>query len=124
MFNARISRIVGVGAALALFGCSQNDSDITKQVQERLAAGAVTDQVHVSTQRRIVHLEGVVSDTNELNRAEMAARNVPGILAVDNRLVVQNPVNLTGATATPPPAPGPNGPASPTSPVSPSPAAP
>lgn len=117
MLNVRIPRIIGVGAVLALFACSQNDSDITKRVQERLAADAVTDQVHVSTQRRIVQLEGVVSDSNELNRAEMAARNVPGILAVDNRLVVQNPVNLTSATATRPSPAGPTGPNSPTPPT-------
>jgi hypothetical protein len=95
------ARILAGAAIAALGACTQNDTEITKRVQDRLAAEAVTDQVHVTTQRRIVHLEGVVADTHELNRAEMAARNTPGILAVDNRLVVQNPVNLTGATSTP-----------------------
>jgi hypothetical protein len=89
-------RILALSAALALAGCSQNDDQITRQVQDRLVQEGVADQVQVSTQRRIVTLEGVVNDVPELNRAEMAARNVPGILGVDNRLVVKNPVNVTG----------------------------
>jgi hypothetical protein len=89
-------RIIGLSAALAMAGCTQNDDEITRRVQERLASDGIADQVKVTTQRRVVTLEGVVGDTPELNRAEMAARNVPGILGVDNRLVVKNPVNVTG----------------------------
>ena len=94
------ARTIAAIALLALGACSQNDDEITRRVQDRLAASAVSDQVKVSTQRRIVHLEGVVQDTNELNRAEMSARDIPGVLGVDNRLVVQSPVNVTGATTT------------------------
>ena len=116
------ARTIAAVALLALGACTQNDDEITRRVQDRLAASAVSDQVKVSTQRRIVHLEGVVQDTNELNRAEMSARDIPGVLGVDNRLVIQNPVNVTGATVTPP-RPSPEGPTTP--PVSPSnPAAP
>jgi hypothetical protein len=89
-------RTIGMSALLMLGACSANDTQITKNVQERLAADGLTEDVHVTTQRRIVHLDGVVDDTNELNRAEMAARNVPGVLGVDNRIVVKNPVNVTG----------------------------
>lgn len=103
------ARNIAALALLALGACSQNDDEITRRVQDRLASSAVSDQVKVSTERRIVHLEGVVQDTNELNRAEMAARDIPGVLGVDNRLVIQNPVNTTGATATPP-SPSPAGP--------------
>jgi hypothetical protein len=90
-------RTIGLSVLLAVSGCSANDSQITKSVQDRLAADGLTDDVHVKTERRIVHLDGVVDDTNELNRAEMAARNVPGVLGVDNRIVVKNPVNVTGS---------------------------
>jgi hypothetical protein len=90
-------RTIGLSLVLALGACSSNDKEITKNVQERLAADGVTGEVNVSTQRRIVQLEGVVETTNELNRAEMAARDVPGVIGVDNRIVVKNPVNITGA---------------------------
>ena len=92
-------RIALATALLALTACAQNDTDITKHVQARLTADGIADQVHVSTNDRIVRLEGVVPTQTELNRAEMDARHEPGVLAVDNRLVVQAPVNLTGAAA-------------------------
>ena len=98
-------RILAVSALVALGACTQNDTNITQRVQDRLAEAAVSDQVTVSTLRRIVHLEGVVHDTNELNRAEMAARNVPGVIAVDNRLVVQAGVTTTGGIMNAPPSP-------------------
>lgn len=90
---------ITVVAMLALGGCTENDKQITQRVQDRLAVeGVAPEQVHVSTLRRVVVLEGVVNDNTELNRAEMAAREVPGIMGVDNRLVVKNPVNTTSAT--------------------------
>ena len=116
-------RIIAVSALLALGACSQTDLETTRRVQARLADEGVTDQVKVTTDRRVVVLEGVVADNAELNRIELAARNTPGILGVDNRLVVQNPVNLTGGEQKLPPSPaGPKpatGPLSPTAPVAP-----
>jgi osmotically-inducible protein OsmY len=94
-----------MSAALALAACTQNDDEITRRVRDRLTNDGIADQVQVSTQRRIVTLEGVVNDVPEMNRAEMAARNVPGILGVDNRIVVKNPVNITGGQMEPPRAP-------------------
>ncbi len=91
-------RTIAMFAALALAGCTQNDTEITQRVQDRLAQEGMTNQIKVDTTRRIVKLEGVVSDRQELNRAEMAARNTPGILGVDNRLVIQNPVSVTGGS--------------------------
>jgi osmotically-inducible protein OsmY len=97
-------RIFAVCAVLAVGACTENDTEITRRVHERLAAEAATDDdIKVSTERRIVVLEGVVTDQNELNRVERATRNVPGILGVDNRIVVQSPVNTTGGTPTPAP---------------------
>lgn len=115
-------RIIAVSALLALGACTQNDVEITRRVQARLADEGVTDQVKVTTERRVVVLEGVVADTSELNRIELAARNTPGILGIDNRLVVQNPVNLTGAQPKTPPSPA--GPNPATAPVAPAPVAP
>lgn len=90
-------RTIALFGVLALAGCTQNDTEITQRVQDRLAEeGLSGNQIKVETTRRIVKLEGVVADRGELNRAEMAARNTPGIMGVDNRLVVQNPVNVTG----------------------------
>ena len=92
-------RTIAVSAMLALAACSQNDNEITQRVQDRLTAEGVSpNQVHVKTERRVVTLEGVVANASELNRLEMAARDVPGIMGIDNRLVVQAPVNVTGAT--------------------------
>jgi len=113
-------RTIALFAVLALAGCTQNDTDITRRVQDRLAEEGLSNQIKVETTRRVVKLEGVVADRQELNRAEMAARNTPGIMGVDNRLVVQAPVNVTGGTidkdkegqtpASPAPTAGPRGP--------------
>jgi hypothetical protein len=106
-------RTLAMVAVLALAGCTQNDTQITQRVQDRLAQEGFTNQINVDTTRRVVKLEGVVSDRTELNRAEMVARNTPGIMGVDNRLVVQNPVNVTGGSMETPPQASPAGPRSP-----------
>jgi hypothetical protein len=108
-------RALAMFAVLALAGCTQNDTEITQRVQDRLAQDGLTNQIKVDTTRRVVKLEGVVSDRAELNRAEMAARNTPGIMGVDSRLVVQNPVNVTGGSMETRglPQPSPAGPRSP-----------
>jgi hypothetical protein len=102
-------RTLAMVAVLALAGCTQNDTQITQRVQDRLAQEGFTNQINVDTTRRVVKLEGVVSDRTELNRAEMVARNTPGIMGVDNRLVVQNPVNVTGGSMETPPQESPAG---------------
>lgn len=93
-------RIIAASGLIALVtcvsACTDNDTAISKTVQERIASEGVTEQLKVTTTRRVVVLEGVVSDMSELNRVEMAARNTPGIMGVDNRLVVQKHVETTG----------------------------
>lgn len=82
-----------------LTACSGNDSALDKAVQDRLAdEGVPNQQIKTTTVRRVVKLEGVVSDTSELNRAEIAARSVKGVIGVDNQLVVKPQVDVTGAT--------------------------
>ena len=114
-------RTLAMFAVLALGGCTQNDTEITHRVQDRLSQEGLSNTIQVETTRRVVKLEGVVADRQELNRAEMAARNTSGIMGVDNRLVVQSPVNVTGGTLDrgtldkePSPPPSPAGPRSPT----------
>jgi len=99
--------IAVIPLALAMAGCSNGDTAITQAVQDRLGDQGVASQVQVSTDRRIVKLEGVVANTQELNRAEIAAREVRGVMAVDNRLVLKPSVGVTGATL-----PGPSTPPS------------
>ena len=103
MLDLRTIGLSGLLALLALGACASNDAKITTSVQERLAADGLTDDVTVTTERRIVRLDGVVEGVNELNRAEMDARNVPGVLGVDNRIVVRKAVNVTGGEIAQPP---------------------
>lgn len=89
-------RIIALSGLLALAACGQTDREITRGVEARLASEGVAEQVKVTTERRVVVLEGVVADRATADRIEVAARHTPGILGVDNRLVVQAPVDLTG----------------------------
>lgn len=92
----------------ALGGCATNsDAAIDKAVQDRLYDQGVANQVQVSTDRRVVKLEGVVENTQERNQAEIAARQVRGVLAVDNRLVLKADVGVTGASLPASPLPSP-----------------
>jgi hypothetical protein len=93
----RTLRPFAAAAVLVLAACTQNDDTITREVETQIQIEAPTEQVKVTTSRRIVRLDGVVNDSAELNRIDAAARRVPGVLAVDNRLVVKPSVNTTGA---------------------------
>ena len=62
-------RTIAMFAVLALAGCTQNDTEITRRVQDRLAEEGLSNQIKVDTTRRVVKLEGVVADRQELNRA-------------------------------------------------------
>ncbi len=89
-------RTLAMFPVLALAGCTLNDTALTRRVQDRLAEDGFGDQIQVETAHRVVKLEGVVADRAALKRAEMTARYTPGITGVDDRLVVQSPVNTTG----------------------------
>jgi osmotically-inducible protein OsmY len=95
-----LSRTARLVAAIALFGvaaCTKNDDSLSQRVEASIQAEVPAEQVKVTTLRRVVMLEGVVNDAAELNRIDAAARRVPGVLALDNRLVVKPAVNTTGA---------------------------
>lgn len=93
----RTVRLVAATAVFAVAACTQNDDSLTQRVEVTIRAEVPAEQVKVSTSRRVVTLEGVVNDNAELNRIDAAARRVPGVLAVDNRLIVKPPVGTTGA---------------------------
>jgi osmotically-inducible protein OsmY len=87
------------GSLLLLLACGHSDSKLNERVQNRLAEeGTPAEQVTVTNDARIVRLEGVVATPADRERLDRAARTVSGVLAVDNRLGVQAPVELTGAT--------------------------
>jgi hyperosmotically inducible protein len=84
--------------AVALAGCSSmmgqsaertlDDSAITTAVKSKLAAeraGTLT-KVDVETENGTVHLTGTVPDTAAKQRAAQLARQVNGVVAVENDL--------------------------------------
>jgi osmotically-inducible protein OsmY len=93
----QILRFAAAGAVLAVAACTRPDDDLTQRVETEIKADVPAEQVKVTTSRRVVMLEGVVNDNAELNRIDAATRRVPGVLAVDNRLVVKPTVGTTGA---------------------------
>lgn len=93
-----MSRLGGMvlAGALALVGCSKSDEHVSETVKARLASEPTPlSQLQVSTKDRIVKLEGVVSTEAERDRLERIVRDMDGVLAVDNRLTVQRPVQTT-----------------------------
>ena len=78
---------------LSCSSCSHSDPNLNQRVSQRLAEdGALRDEVTVSTNGRIVRLDGVVASDAERERFEHAARSVEGVLAIDNRLTTRPPV--------------------------------
>lgn len=84
-------------AALAVAGCSRTDDRVNEQVKARLADEPTPmAQLQVSTKDRIVTLSGVVATEDERARIERIVRDMDEVLGVDNRLMVQRPVHVTG----------------------------
>lgn len=100
MLDSKLARrMLVIPFVFALTACSDSDAALDKAVHDRLAdEGVPNEQIKTTTVRRVVKLEGVVSDASELNRAEIAARSVRGVIGVDNQLVVKPKVDVTGAT--------------------------
>lgn len=86
---------VGLGLVLA---CTDGDADLNRRVVLRLGKEATpSEQLTVTTQKRVVRLEGVVHSSAEREQLERAAREVDGVAGVENDLVVDAPVELTGS---------------------------
>jgi hypothetical protein len=96
-----MKRAVGIAmaAALAFAACTNRDERINEAVKARLASEPTPlAQLDVSTKDRIVRLDGVVATQGERERVERIVRDMDDVLAVDNRLTVQRPVQTTGGT--------------------------
>lgn len=78
--------------------CATPDAELRRRVDARLHAVQAPEDVDVSVNRRIVTLRGVVSSEREREHVAELVRSVDGVLAVDDRLLVQQPPSLTAAT--------------------------
>src|SRR5690242_20735758 len=93
----RALKLALLAVVATLAACQDQDRAISERVKVRFAGERTpAAQVHVSTSDRIVRLEGVVISPAERDRLERVARETHGVMGVDNRLVVQAPVEVTG----------------------------
>ena len=91
--------LVGVGA---LSGCQAttgktagqivHDASISTAVQTKLTSDSVANfsRIDVDTERGVVSLNGVVETAAQRARAERLARQVDGVIRVNNNLQIQN----------------------------------
>jgi osmotically-inducible protein OsmY len=94
------TRLTGLTVALALFACNatkSNDTRITTDVKDRLAQDPAAQAVDVATNGGIVVLRGYVDDEGQRGRLDDTARQVKGVLAVDNELEIRRPPTVTSA---------------------------
>jgi len=72
-------------------GRTMSDAGLTASVQTKLTADKVSNfsRIDVDTERGIVTLNGVVQSAQERERAERLAKEVDGILGLNNNLQVQ-----------------------------------
>jgi len=80
--------ILTLAVALFLSACGKSDADITKAVNEKLAADKVTG-VTASVKDGVVTLTGEVADITVKNRAENAAKTAEGQKSVVNSLTLK-----------------------------------
>ncbi len=66
---------------------------------ERILEGAEIKDIRVSARRGLITLNGYVPNAAQKTRAEQAARQIPGVLEVENRLVVDEDLKLAAAEA-------------------------
>jgi len=84
-------------ATLGLTACNRTDDRITDGVKSRLAREPDPEIVEVTTRDGIVTLNGFVDSPQEGDRLEAAAREIRGVMAVNNRLEIRKPVATTAA---------------------------
>ena len=89
--------------ALATIACRNDDAELRRR---EALAGEVAAQlrqhdiegVSVALDGQVAVLSGLVASESQRLEAAQAARAVPGVLSVDNRLVVAQPPSLTQAS--------------------------
>jgi hyperosmotically inducible protein len=75
-----------------------NDVSITAAVQSKLTGDRTSNfaRVDVETEAGVVRLSGIVLSADQRKRAEELARQVHGVVRVDNHLQIQNQPIKTG----------------------------
>lgn len=98
----RIKFLTVLSIAIALFigACGKSDADLTKAVQDKLAAEKVTG-VTVAVKDGVATLTGEVADAAAVKKAEEAAKGVEGIKSVTNSLKTKPLPVATPAAADP-----------------------
>jgi len=82
---------------VVLAACSRADARLNDAVRDAVGHEPTALRVEIVTTERIVTLTGIVPTEDDRDRIERRAREVPGVLGVDNRLAVAGPVQTTGA---------------------------
>lgn len=82
----RSSWTLMVGMSLAVAGCD-NDARIERRVEEKLATVGLA-AIDVSVEDGVASLSGEVDEQADRARAENAARVVPGVRWVENRILI------------------------------------
>jgi osmotically-inducible protein OsmY len=67
--------------------------------EERILRGAQTGGIHVNARYGFIGLNGYVPDSSQRARAEKAACRIPGVLGVENRLVVDRDLKIAATKA-------------------------
>jgi hyperosmotically inducible protein len=75
--------VLSLAIALMISACGKSDADLTKAVQDKLAADKVTG-VTVSVKGGIATLSGEVADITVKNKAATSAKAVEGIKSVND----------------------------------------
>jgi hyperosmotically inducible periplasmic protein len=80
--------VLSIAIALFIGACGKSDADLTKAVQDRLAADSVTG-VSVAVKDGVATLSGEVADITVKTKAETSAKAVEGIKSVSNTLTTK-----------------------------------
>lgn len=91
--------VLSIAIALFIGACGKSDADLTKAVQDKLAADKVTG-VTVAVKGGVATLTGEVADITVKNKAAASAKAVEGIKSVTDSTTVKPPP--------PPPPPSPD----------------
>ena len=92
--------VLTIAVALFISACGKSDADLTKAVNEKLAADKVTG-VTATVKDGVATLTGEVADITVKNKAEEAAKGVEGVKSVTNSLTLKPLPVATPAAADP-----------------------
>jgi hyperosmotically inducible periplasmic protein len=92
--------VLMLSVAILMSACGKSDADLTKAVNDKLAADKVTG-VTVAVKDGVATLTGEVADITVKNKAEASAKTVDGIKSVTNSLTTKPLPVATPAAADP-----------------------